>query len=200
MSSAKWLLVLALGGACGASEQEAGFEIAIPWIAAQECQNSNGLAGMEAVLRVGDHTDECALSVNPDLTIHGSCEEITVGIVRPLVLVYLLRDSMKPPAPLVYDIGWVDLRQQALGDQATVKVALGKNDGINSHMVYTPSEINALPGLQATTITNLEMAEQWAKDQIKIKGETLDRDCDGIPNLTEVCVGGVSRLFEDECP
>ena len=75
------------------------------------------------------------------------------------------------------------------------------NDGVDSVVIYTPAEVEALPPSDAITSTNLEDAKRWAGIQIRELGERVDWDCDDIPNLEEICDNGILGLFSDPpCP
>jgi hypothetical protein len=151
-------LALALLGAvgCGATaEHNAEMSFSLPWrsAAGSPCSEStlatniDGLGvTMKATLSIGGGFNNCPLNVDPStLAVSGSCPNITVGLVRPLMVSYGLPDPINSAhlAYLAYLFGYVDLRPTTIGDNPST-VAVDMTNGPNTHEVITQGEFDSL--------------------------------------------------------
>lgn len=150
---------------------------------ALECTNRANLAReMKATLDISGHAQCENLEVADNLQVHGNCD-VTIGSVRYLGLAYERQGSM-----LAYVIGWVDLRKEALReDAATVSVELDGRD--ESAQVDTNTERDELlvdcPSLE--TASEICQAKGWAKNLLDGAATTFDDDGDGESNLVRAC-------------
>jgi hypothetical protein len=171
--------------ACGEPEpagERASF--VVPFHAAQRvgCADPSNLAEMTATLYIGGDFEPCALTVNDDLSVSGACGGITIGIPRPLMIVYDL-DGVE----LAYNIGSVDLSKEAVPEDGVVRVSL---DGVSSRIIYLESEVDQIDPNGGDAVT-------WALCEV-LRPSTdcpgpvvmsLEDDADDCSNLAEACNG-----------
>lgn len=160
---------------------------------------------LRVTLRIGGHED-CPLDLNgQDRKVSGTCSSITVGLVRPLAVVWeLLPPDGASPAPpvaqLAYHVGYVDLNRDKLtGGQTEVQVNL-TNDGQHDVLIHHPDQLALIPDESASesTLSELEKALSWLEVTMEQDDKPLlNRDGgagDVCPNLVEACAG---TLYED---
>ena len=183
---------LAVG--CGRSEPEpmrSPLSVNVPWSAALAgaCTNPSGLTGLTATLRIGGQT-ECELTVNTSTrAAEGTCDALTIGRIRPLMLVYSLPGpSGHRAATLGYVITSVDLTKETLEENAQwVEVDFGA-----ARVVNTPASLADLRSdANGGAGTDPDRVFEWAIAQIDRLGENLDRDGDGCANVVEACDGNL---------
>lgn len=191
--------VLLLTTACGDPTPEMSFATTIQWAPQIACLAGKATLGadMVAILEIGGH-DPCTLEVNADtLESSGVCEQITIGIVRPLALGYRIPNPADELVDLAYIIGSVDLSKETLGTRTNVDVNLVP-DGVTGVEIYTDDEFTALPGEDdcASLVDEVErtlcISEAWAANQLSppIRAAAdFDIDNDTEPNLVEACNG-----------
>ncbi len=199
-----WLCALVTIAACGAPEALPTATFSVSW---QEpllaCEAEATLAErLEVWLQIGSY-DPCQLNVNPgDLTATNECGEIMRGTVWPVALTYRMRApaASMPSVPLAYFIGYLNLCEGSVDDDAKQVDLEFVNDGITSKFFYLPSELASLPQGRATPscANRLEESLLWAATNLigSSPAERLDANCDcvaeaaapsGCSNLEEAC-------------
>lgn len=207
-----WVIAaLGLGvTACGAAEDEATMHVQIPWNAALSamCMNMEArFATMEATLRIGGGYTPCDLVVANDLSVSGTCPQITVGLVRPLMLVYSLPlPNLGGNAQLAYHVGWVDLQKESL-QPGQEEVVVSLDNGVESCLAHDDAETDTWE--TATNFSDrLNSAKQWAFLQINAPSSTDSLNIDeatgdNCSNIVELCNPTTSTLdtiADNACP
>jgi hypothetical protein len=190
-SAARLAALIVLGCwavACGDGGRSGGAALTFPKPipAGLTCANeASAFEGLGAVAYVGGHAG-CPLEV--DAVTHevsGSCGAITVGTVRPLMIVYTRgENALSAEATLAYALGSVDLTRENLPDDLRVTVSLGADD-----IIFEQSVIDAIE-IPGNDCRNRDTIEQWAKCFIDDELHT-SLVCGGstTPNLVRACEG-----------
>ncbi|MFC1610678.1 hypothetical protein ACFL6C_06960 [Myxococcota bacterium] len=193
-------ILLAAHLACSDDPVTASFAVQLKWMpAVTPCDFKSTIgANMDAVLDIGGH-NRCELDVDPStLVVSGECDEITIGIIRPLGLEYSWTEAdLAETAHLAYLIGMADLRKETLASDTTeVEVNL-TGDGVSSALLDEEQEALDLPDVAPgvddcrNIVDEKEKdfcrAKAWGKDQITERGINFDKDGDDQSNLQEAC-------------
>ena len=188
--------MLTYGCACGAPPENTRISILAPVAQRLECADSTALAEMTAILKIAGH-DDCILDVLVDpLRIEGACTKVAVGIVRPLMLVYLSGPHEGISAlPLALALGSVDLREEALSGTTSLTVEFTEQSTLT-----TQGEIDALPTEFVEEASETERARFWAREIIEAEGYSLDLDDDTCSNIAELCRGTLFTHVLASCP
>ncbi|OGQ92188.1 MAG: hypothetical protein A2289_02560 [Deltaproteobacteria bacterium RIFOXYA12_FULL_58_15] len=189
---------------CGTAEDaaqdaELSFSPHIQWSRAIDCPNAATLGlYMNAAIDVDGHNDLCPLDVNTStLAATGDCDGIRTGDITFVGLDYFY---VKPSASrelvsLLYTVGWVDLRAEALDENTKVVEVDLSGDTVNSLTIDTQPEFEDLGTANCSSLKgdakNLCNAEQWANEWLRSREYTFDLNQNGTANLEEACTIGV---------
>ena len=194
----------ASGGCSSADPEETQIAFHLPFqMALGGCSNTDRFVGMTAILNVaGYDARPCSLDVAPTtLEVSGTCDDITVGVVRQLGLGYWLpHPDPNPldvkPAALAYIIGWVDLRIEHIGDTTTEVPASMTPDGVSAKRLTTNLDVESLRDDAACAMITDDAAKQlcaaeaWAKAEFATQ-LNFDIDSDTSANIVEACDGSL---------
>ena len=193
----RWVVIQVLiivSSACAPSPTlHMTFSLPAP-LAAADCVSSEAAPpNLKAALRVGGGYPDCPMVVSTtDSTVSGTCEDIQVGIVRPLMMVYTSEPDASKSAHLAFHVGFIDLRPDNI-DAGTTSVQLTlDDDDTKSEIAYYSAQILDMPGKDDDVSSLLDEGRQWARAEIEDlersgDPDSLDSDMDGCPNLVEAC-------------
>ena len=184
-------VTLLLAG-CGSGERTTQLDAVVPLQLGLVCLNQAALTqNLQATLSILGHPD-CLMNVNPGTgAASGVCPDIKRGAVWPLLLTYLTPLATGQLVPIAYNIGAVDLREEALqdlvdDDPPTKAVVLGTGSDV---LLVREQQVNALPEADHGN-SPIDSAKVWAKRKIRNSARLdLDVDVDGCPNVLESCNG-----------
>jgi hypothetical protein len=166
---------------CG-QVQESPVLLALPALQLQ-AGTCSATTELKAFAAIGGHPD-CELEVGADRKPVGTCADITVGLTRPICIVYYEEGTSARANQLAFLAGAVDLRREKLsGSPEQVQVTIGKAD---TTYVGSPADIAALPD-EDEVDSDLDLGRNFCKKLIEEKGFGLDCDGDETTNIDEWC-------------
>ena len=188
------LLVLMLLGACG-SESAKVVQTVMPLELPLTCAAEAALLDeMQVRVLIGGNIECTEFEKDSDGSFSITCPDVTIGILRGVLVVYEVPESDAEDAAMVslaLNFGAVDLARSSVelgeGDEG-LKVDL-QIDGI----VYDQSILDALTDLSAFSAfeeysaTEQEELLAWFQEVVVDKQINLDRDADCQWNLEEAC-------------
>jgi hypothetical protein len=189
------VLTLTLAGACGDGSDAGAAHVSFakPIPAGLNCIDQQfAFTGLEVAAYIAGHA-RCDLDV--DESSHeasGSCPGITVGVVRPVLIVYTRpKDVASGAATLAYAIGAIDLREESLPSDPNEAVTTTLD---SSALVVEQANIDAIeiPNDDCRQ-RDASVPEQWAKCWIRDELHTsLLCGTSTVPNLVRACAGTLS--------